>query len=205
MAIQAKGRSVFVFRRDEVGGGGVVGIVAGEAGNGRSALTKGDVGTRNRMSLDGVIEFVSLVEVEVDPGIYFLERDCGIPREGESVRLAIHLHETADVASHTDVLRRSVQMGREITRVCRVAEDAIALLVRRMLDGVTGHGVASKAELSGGRGKSDVGGALNVGDRMADSAAHGDRGVNVSPCGLVVVTLEIFGGIVLTGRRTGCG
>ena len=111
-----------------------------------------------------MIEFVSLVEVEVGPGIHFLERDCGAPREGESVRLAIHLHETADVASHTDVLRRGVQMGRKITGVWRVAEDAVALLVRRMLDGVSGQGVASKAELSGGRGKSDEGGALNVSD-----------------------------------------
>jgi len=178
-------------------------LVAGEAGNGWGVLTKGDDGTRNRMSLDGVIEFVSLVEVEVGPGIHFLERDCGAPREGESVRLAIHLHETADVASHTDVLRRGVQMGRKITGVWRVAEDAVALLVRWMLDGVSGQGVASKAELSGGIGKSDVGGALDVGDRVADGAAHGDRGVNVLPCGLVVVTLETFGGIDFGRQKDG--
>jgi len=155
------------------------------------------------MSLDGMIEPVSLVEVKVDPGIHLLEGDCGAPGESESVRLAIHLHETADVASHTDVLRRGVQMGREITGVWRVAEDAVALLVRRMLDRVSGQGVASKAELSGGRGKSDVGGALNIGDRVANGATHGDRGVNVLPCGLVFVTLETFGGIDLGGQKDG--
>jgi hypothetical protein len=94
-------------------------------------------------------------------------------------------------------------MGREITGVWRVAEGAVALLVRRMLDRVSGQGVASKAELSGGGGKSDVGGALNVGDRVADGAAHGDRGVNVLPCGLVLVTLETFGGIDVGGQKDG--
>jgi hypothetical protein len=153
------------------------------------------------MSLDGMIELVRLVEVKVDPGIHFLEGDCSAPGESESVRLAIHLHETADVASHTDVLRRGVKMGREITGVWRVAEDAVALLVRRMLDRVSGQGVASKAELSGGRGKSDVGGALNIDDRVANGATHGDRGVNVLPCGLVFVTLETFGGIDFGGQE----
>lgn len=203
MAGQAKGRSVLIFRQDEAGEGGVVGLVAGEAGDGRGVLAEGDVGARNWMSLDGMIELVSLVEVEVGPGIHFLERDCGAPRESDSVCLAIHLHETADVASHTEVLRRGVQMGREITGVWEVAEDAVALLVSRMLDRVSGQGEASKAELIGGRGKSDVGGALNVGDGVADDAAHGDRGVNVLPCGLVVVTLETFGGIDFGGQKDG--
>ena len=63
--------------------------------------------------------------------------------------------------------------------------------------------MASKAELSGGRGKSDVGGALNVGDRVADGAAHGDRGVNVLPCSLVFVALEAFGGIDFGREKDG--
>ena len=201
MAGQAKDRTVLVFWRDEAGNGRVVGIVAGEAGDGRGILAQGDVGARHRVSLDGMIEFVSLVEVKIDPGIHFLEGDCGAPGESESVRLAIHLHKTADVASHTDVLRRSVQMAREVTGVWRVAEDAVALLVRRMLDRVSGQGVATKAELSGGRGKSDVGGALNIGDRVANGATHGDRGMNILPCGLVFVTLETFGGIDLGGQK----
>jgi hypothetical protein len=43
------------------------------------------------------------------------------------------------VASHGDVLRRGVEIGWEITGVGRVAENAVALFVRRMLDGVSGH------------------------------------------------------------------
>jgi hypothetical protein len=55
------------------------------------------------------------------------------------------------MAGHADVLGRSIQMGGEITGVWRVAEDAVALLVRRMLDGVRGQSVAGQAELIGGR------------------------------------------------------
>jgi hypothetical protein len=80
MAKQAKGHTVFVFRQDEVGEGGVVRIVAGEAGDGRGVFAKGDVGAGDRMSLEGMTEPVSLVEEEVGPGIHFLERDCGTPR-----------------------------------------------------------------------------------------------------------------------------
>jgi hypothetical protein len=43
-------------------------------------------------------------------------------------------------------------MGWELTGVGRVAENAVALLVRRMLDGVSGHCVASKAESIARRG-----------------------------------------------------
>ena len=119
------------------------------------------------------------------------------------MRLAIHFHEAADVASHADVLRRGVEMGGEITGVGRVAENAVALLVRRMLDGVSGHCVAGKAELIARRGKSDVGGAFHVGDRVAGGAAHGDSGVDVLPCDLVVVALETFGGINVGGEKDG--
>lgn len=53
MAGQAERRGVFVFRQNEVGNSRVVGLVAGEAGDGRSILAKGDVRARDRMSLDG--------------------------------------------------------------------------------------------------------------------------------------------------------
>jgi hypothetical protein len=53
------------------------------------------------------------------------------------------------------------------------------------------------------RGKSDVGGAFHVGDRVAGGAAHGDSGVDVLPCGLVVVALETFGGIFIGGEKDG--
>lgn len=59
--------------------------------------------------------------------------------------------------------------------------------------------MASKAELSDGGRKSDVGGALNIGHGVVAGAAHQDRGVNVLPCGFVVVTLETFGGIDFGG------
>jgi hypothetical protein len=59
----AERRGVFVFRQDEIGDDGVVGFVAGEASNGRGVLAKSDVGARDRMSVDGVIELVSFVEV----------------------------------------------------------------------------------------------------------------------------------------------
>jgi len=72
-----------------------------------------------------------------------------------------------------------------------------------MLDGVSGQGVASKAELSGGRGKSDVGGALDVGDRVADGAAHGHGGVDVLPCCLVFVALDTFRGIEVGWQSDG--
>ena len=119
------------------------------------------------------------------------------------MRFAIHLHEAADVAGHADVLRRGVQMGWEITGVGRVAENAIAVLVRGMLDGVSGHCVAGKAELIAWRGKSDVGGAFHVGDRMAGGAAAGDSGVDVLPCGLVVVTRKTLGGIYIGREKDG--
>ena len=53
VAGQAERRGVFVFRQNEVGNSRVVGLVAGEAGDGRSILAKGDVRARDRMSLDG--------------------------------------------------------------------------------------------------------------------------------------------------------
>jgi hypothetical protein len=94
-------------------------------------------------------------------------------------------------------------MGWEITGVGRVAENAIAVLVRGMLDGVSGHCVAGKAELIAWRGKSDVGGAFHVGDRMAGGAAAGDSGVDVLPCGLVVVTRKTLGGIYIGREKDG--
>ena len=63
MAGLAKRRGGSVFCEDEVGNGGVVGLVAGEASDGRGVLAKRDVRARNRMSFDGVIELVSFVEV----------------------------------------------------------------------------------------------------------------------------------------------
>jgi len=63
VAGHAKRRGVFVFWQDEVGNGGVVGLVAGEACDGRGVLAKRDVRARNRMPFDGVIELVSFVEV----------------------------------------------------------------------------------------------------------------------------------------------
>ncbi|MGB9198940.1 MAG: hypothetical protein WCB53_18610 [Terriglobales bacterium] len=155
------------------------------------------------MSFDRVIELVSFVEVQVEPGIHFLERNCGSPRKSEGMRLAIHLHEAADVAGHADILRRGIEMGWEITGVGRVAEDTVALLVRRMLDGVSGHGMAGKAESIARRGKSDVGGAFHVSDRVAGGAAHGDSGVDVLPWGLVAVALATFGGISFCGEKDG--
>jgi hypothetical protein len=41
----------------------VVGLVAGEAGDGRGVLAKENIGARDRMPFDGVIELVSFVEV----------------------------------------------------------------------------------------------------------------------------------------------
>jgi hypothetical protein len=92
MARQAKGGNVFVFRQDEVSDSRVVGIVAGEAGDGRSVLAEVDVRARHRMPFNGMIELVSFVKVQVDPGIHFLEWDRGAPRKSESVRLAVHFH-----------------------------------------------------------------------------------------------------------------
>ena len=181
MARQAKGRGIFVFRQDKVGNGGVVRLVAAEAGDRRSIFSKGNVWARDRMSLDGVIELVSLVEVEVEPRVHLLEWDCSAPRKSERARLAIHLHETPDVAGHTDVLRRGVQMRRETTGVGRVAKAAVALLVRGMLDRVGGELVAGDAELIGGRRETDKGSPLNVGDRVANIAAHRHGSVHVLP------------------------
>jgi hypothetical protein len=83
------------------------------------------------------------------------------------------------VASDTDVLRRGVELRPEITGVRRMAEDAVALPVRQMLNGVGGQGVASKAESSGGRGKSDVGGARRrsaLAERTRESFGLSRRG-----------------------------
>ena len=41
----------------------VVGLVAGEASDGRGVLAKENIGARDRMPFDGVIELVSFVEV----------------------------------------------------------------------------------------------------------------------------------------------
>jgi hypothetical protein len=54
---------VLYFGRMKVGNGGVVGLVAGEASDGRGVLSKGNIGARDRMPFDGVIELVSFVEV----------------------------------------------------------------------------------------------------------------------------------------------
>jgi hypothetical protein len=40
------------------------------------------------------------------------------------------------MAGHANFLRRSVMMGREIANVRRVAQAAVAVPVRRVLDGV---------------------------------------------------------------------
>jgi hypothetical protein len=63
MAGNAKSGGGFVFWQDEVRNGGVVGLVAGEAGDGRGVLAKENIGARDRMPFDGVIELVSFVEV----------------------------------------------------------------------------------------------------------------------------------------------
>lgn len=181
MARQTKGRRVLVFRQDKVGNCGVVRLVAAEARDGGSILAEGNVWARDGMSLDGVIELVSLIEVEIEPRVHFLEWDCSAPRKGERARFAIHLHETPDVARHTDVLRRGVKMRRKITGVGRVAKAAVALLVRRMLDGIGGELVAGDAELIGGRRETDVRRPLNVSDHMANCASHRHGSVHVLP------------------------
>jgi hypothetical protein len=84
-----------------------------------------------------------------------------------------------------------------------MAEDAVALLVRRMLDCLRRSWVACEAQLIGRGGKSDVGGALDVGHGMANGAAHGDCRVDIFPRGLVVVTLETLRGINLVWERDG--
>jgi hypothetical protein len=119
------------------------------------------------------------------------------------VRLPIHLHETSDVASHADVLRRGVQMRQKLTGVGRVAKAAVAVLVRGMLDRVRGEIVAGEAELISGRRGTDVRGALHVGDRVADGAAHGHGGVDVLPCCLVFVALDTFRGIEVGWQSDG--
>jgi hypothetical protein len=203
VARQAEGRGIFVFRQDKVGNGRMVRFVAGEAGDGRGILAKGDVRARDWMSLDGVVDLVTFVEVEVEPRIHFLEWDCGAPRESEGVGLPIHLHETSDVASHADVLRRGVQMRRKITGVGRVAKAAVALLVRGVLDRVRGETVARDAELIGGRRETDVRGALHVSDRVANGAAHRYGGVDVLPGCLVFVAFETFRGIEVSWQNDG--
>jgi hypothetical protein len=178
-------------------------LVAGEAGDGRGVLVQGGVGASDRMSFDGVVELVSLIEVQVEPGIHFLERDYGTPRKREGVRLAIHLHETPDVASHADILRRGVQKCRKVTRVGRVTENAVAILVGRMLNGVSGQRVASKAELIGRSGEIDVSRAFDIGHRVAGSAARRNRSVDVLPRGHLLVALDTFGRINICGEKDG--
>lgn len=203
MAGQAEGRGVLVFRKNKVGNGGVVGLVAAKAGDWRGVLAQGTVGPRDRMSLYGVVEFVSFVEVEVEPGIHFLEGDCGAPRQSQGVRLAIHLHEATDMASHADILRRGEQMRGEITGVGRVAEATVTLLVGRMLHRVRGQLVTGEAELIGGRRESDVSCTLYVGDRVTSCAAHRDSGVDILSRGFVLVACETFGGIDVCGESHG--
>jgi hypothetical protein len=99
------------------------------------------------------------------------------------------------MAGHADFLRRSVKMGREIASVRRVAEITVAVPVRRMLDTISGLRVAGETELSGGRRKGDIGCTLDVGNRVAGGATHGDRSVNILAGGLVVVTLKTLGRI----------
>jgi hypothetical protein len=99
------------------------------------------------------------------------------------------------MTSHADILRRGVQLGGEITGVGGVAEDAVAILVGRMLDGVRRQCVARHAELIGWRSKSDVRGTLDVCDSVANGATHGDSSVDVLPFGLVAVAFETFRGI----------
>lgn len=94
-------------------------------------------------------------------------------------------------------------MSWEITRVRRMAEDAVALLVGRMLDGVRRQGVARYAELIGGRNKSDVGSAFDVGDRVANGATHGDCRVHMLPRGLVVVAFETLRRVRVCGEKNG--
>lgn len=83
----------------------MMGLVAAKATDGRGVLAKSNIGARDRMAFDRVIQLVSLVEVQVEPGIHFLERNCGPPRKSECVGLAVNLHGTADMASHADILR----------------------------------------------------------------------------------------------------
>lgn len=94
-------------------------------------------------------------------------------------------------------------MGWEVTCVWRVATGAVALLVGKVLDTVSGNRVAGKAELIGGRRKSDVGRVLDIGDRVAGGAAHGDGGVDVLPSGLVLVALKAFGSIDVGWKKNG--
>ncbi len=203
MAGQAQGRGVLIFRKDEAGNGGVVGLVAAKAGEPWGVLAQGAVEARDRMSPDGMVEFMSFVEVEVQPGIHFLEWDFGTPRQSEGVRLTIHFHETADVASHADFLRRGAQMRGEITGVWRVAEVAVTLLVGGMLHRVRGQLVTGEAELIRGSGESDVSSTLDGRDRVANCAAHRDSGVDIRPRSLVLVARETFGGIHVCGENHG--
>jgi len=50
-----------------------MGLVAGEAGDGKGVLANDDVWTGDRMCLDGVIELVSFVEVEIDERAMYVE------------------------------------------------------------------------------------------------------------------------------------
>jgi hypothetical protein len=64
-------------------------------------------------------------------------------------------------------------------------------------------GVASKilTTMIGGRRETDVCGALNVSDRVANGAAHRHGGVHVLPCCLVFVALKTFRGIKVGGKK----
>ena len=72
-------------------------------------------------------------------------------------------------------------MRRKITGVGRVAKAAVALLVRRVLDGIGGELVAGDAELIGGKRETDVRRPLNVSDRVANCASHRHGRVHVLP------------------------
>ncbi len=115
--------------------------------------------------------------------------------KSEGVGLAIHLHETADMASHADVLRRGTQMSREITGVGRVAEDAVALLVGRMLDRVSGQRVAGQAELIGGEER-----VMYVAPLTLATVWQAVQPIEIAvwtyfPVGFVIVALKTFGRI----------
>jgi hypothetical protein len=88
-----------------------------------------------------------------------------------------------------------MQMSRKITGVRRVAKNAVALLVRRMLDRVIGQRVAGQTEMSRRRGKRDIRGAFDVGDCVAGGTAHRDSRVDIFPRRFVIVALKTFGRI----------
>lgn len=176
-------------------------LVAAETGDGRGVLPKREVGARNWMPFDGMIELMCSIKIQIKPGPHFLERNCGAPGESEGAGFAIHSHKVSDVACHADVLRRGVQLSGKITDVRRVAKSAVALFVGGMLDRVSGLGVTRKAELIRGRGKCDVRGAFDVGDGVADCAAHRNSSVDILPLGFVIMAFKTFGRINVSRER----